>query len=383
MRSSSWLYQYSAQSKFTYGLCPSGQNPAQLSLNSSNPYTIQDYPSRSVSLLPHETDESSPSYSSHDETQHQHHHSQHHHHHHHQRCDGSRESVDYAAGNGSKIVRQSHDEVEPVDMSINSTEHENSRNLYQLTHPMSYSPKHHHHHHHQQHQHHPQQQQQHHHDQQHQNKGNISPLPHYRGKTSIIQYTHGVQYNTPESPAKYNIIDLDGGYGGTGETCTESRTMTTVHSAQKRNHHHHHHHNQQQMNIKQQSSTISLMEGNETIEHHWSSSSPPVWSDTLQRVPDVVHQDLSPYITTPTTPVGTPDSELHSEVPVFNFEWSTGEQHVPVSKVIVCRNNSTGEHQQETRKSVQLQQSSPQNTPMTLQLPKRKNHTDAGKDCEK
>lgn len=382
MRSSSWLYQYTAQSKFTYGLCPSAQSQ-QLPIG-GNPYSNQDYGARSSGLIPHEADESSPSYSSHDDPL------QRHHHHNpqatqqHRHCsDGRSESGDYAggpAGNGGKTGHgQSYDEIEPVDMSINSTEHENTRTLYQLTHPMTYSPKHHHEQH---------QQQQH---QQQQDKGGISPIPSYRGKSSIIHYSHGGHYSASESPAqKYNIIDLDCGYGGAGESCSESRIMTTVHAAQKRNHHHHHHHHhhqhhqqqQQHMNIKQQSSSVSLMEGNETsIEHHWSSSSPPIWSDALQRVPDVVHQDLSPYITTPTTPADTPDSELHSEVPVFNFEWPSGEQHVPISKVIVCRNNASGGHQ-EGRKIGQAQDDNSA-APMTLQLPKRKNHADSTKDYEK
>lgn len=58
----------------------------------------------------------------------------------------------------------------------------------------------------------------------------------------------------------------------------------------------------------------------------WNPS--PPWSDTtLQKVPDIMHQDLSPYVTTtPPTPVSlqhTPHSASH-----FSFDW-TPEQFVP------------------------------------------------------
>ncbi|XP_043275977.1 neuronal PAS domain-containing protein 4A-like [Venturia canescens] len=400
MRSSSWLYQYSAQSKFTYGLCPTSQQSQQQNPPATNTYTNHDYNVRSVSLLSHETGESSPSYSSHEEPRHHHHHHQHHqhhqhhpqnsqisqqqqqqqqhhhhHHHHHHRNDVRSEPDDYATGNGGK-VRLSHDEIEPVDMSINSTDHENSKNLYQLTHSLSYSPKsyhHHHHHHHQHQQQHPQHQHQHHEHQVHHVKESVSPVPSYRAKSTIIQYSNVGQYPGDSPVQKYNIIDLDVGYGAPGESCVESRI--SVHSPQRRNHQHNHPHHPH-LSIKQHDSSLSLIEANETsIEQHWNSSSPPVWSDTLQRVPDVVHQELSPYITTPTTPVHTPDSELHSEVPVFNFEWSAGEQHVPISKVIVCRNSSSLGHPEIRKTANQTQDNSP-GAPMTLQLPKRKNHAD-------
>lgn len=99
----------------------------------------------------------------------------------------------------------------------------------------------------------------------------------------------------------------------------------------------------------------------------WNSS--PVWSDTVQRVPDVMHQDLSPYITTPTTPVDTPDSELHSEAPVFNFDWA-GEQHVPNLKITFRNSNH------DSRKSQDVQ-------PITLQLPRKKNYADSSRDFTK
>lgn len=67
----------------------------------------------------------------------------------------------------------------------------------------------------------------------------------------------------------------------------------------------------------------------ETEIDQWNPS--PTWSESaLQKVPDVCHQDLSPYVTTtPPTPSGTPSAytqnyNSHS----FVFDWSP-EQYVP------------------------------------------------------
>ncbi|KAG8288215.1 Neuronal PAS [Homalodisca vitripennis] len=56
----------------------------------------------------------------------------------------------------------------------------------------------------------------------------------------------------------------------------------------------------------------------------WNPS--PPWSDTtVQKVPDIIHQDLSPYVTTtPPTPV----SLQHTPHSAFSFDW-TPEQFVP------------------------------------------------------
>ncbi|XP_015109095.1 neuronal PAS domain-containing protein 4 isoform X1 [Diachasma alloeum] len=294
MRSSTWLYNYSSQSKFTYGICPS--TAPQQSHGLQYPET---YP-RPVLMQPLNTSESSP---------------------------GSYDA-DYPAPSVVKVATGPED-IEPVDMSINSGDHE-GRHLYQMGH----HPSHHHHHHHQQ----QQQQHQGHHSQQHgrvmQKSGG------YRGKLAV-HYLQGRQYAPPDSP-KY-ITDLDVSYG---EACAERQ------SVHKRL-------------IKVGGGMI--LEPTEPVDH-WTSS--PIWSDTLQRVPDVVHQDLSPYITTPSTPVDTPDSaDLHSEVPVFNFDWST-EQHVPNAKIMVRRDL---EQRPEERDS----------QPITLHLPRRKHQNDGDKDYDK
>lgn len=63
------------------------------------------------------------------------------------------------------------------------------------------------------------------------------------------------------------------------------------------------------------------------LMEQWNPS--PPWSDTtVQKVPDILHQDLSPYVTT--TPP-TPNSGVslqHSSHSAFTFDW-TPEQYVP------------------------------------------------------
>lgn len=76
-----------------------------------------------------------------------------------------------------------------------------------------------------------------------------------------------------------------------------------------------------------------LVDPTELMEQ-WNPS--PPWSDTtVQKVPDITHQDLSPYVTTtPPTPTGTPSSlsvgSLSHQPPhsAFTFDWSA-EQYVP------------------------------------------------------
>ncbi|XP_049821598.1 neuronal PAS domain-containing protein 4 isoform X2 [Aethina tumida] len=56
----------------------------------------------------------------------------------------------------------------------------------------------------------------------------------------------------------------------------------------------------------------------------WNPS--PPWSDTLQKVPDLCHQELSPYVgSTPPTPTATPSTHTGS---AFSFDWMP-EQYVP------------------------------------------------------
>ncbi|KAK0172735.1 hypothetical protein PV328_006015 [Microctonus aethiopoides] len=346
MRGSSWLYQYSSQTKFTYGICPtSNQSSHQMSYHESYNRT----PASLIQSI-HPSESSMSSYSLDDNHR------------------GGRIDSEYSPIPGVSTtaivlpkIEARQEDIEPVDMSINSTEHE-GRALYQLSHSLGDFSKHqgltghhhhhYHHHHHsqqqqqqQQQQHHQQQQQQQHHHQQQQQQHQhhqrmMSKCVGYKGKLAV-HYLHNRQYSSAagESP-KYT--DLDVSYG---ESCAE-RT-----SGNKRS-------------IK--ANGIMMLDPSESVDH-WNSNS--IWSDTLQRVPDVVQQDLSPFITTPTTPVDTPDSaDLHSEVPVFNFDWSN-EHHVPCSKIMVRRDL---ENRQDNNRD--------NSQPITLQLPRRKNQTDASKD---
>ncbi|CAG4955255.1 unnamed protein product [Parnassius apollo] len=64
------------------------------------------------------------------------------------------------------------------------------------------------------------------------------------------------------------------------------------------------------------------------IVDQWNPS--PTWSESaLQKVPDVCHQDLGPYVTrTPPTPSGTPSAYTQNYSHTFVFDWSP-EQYVP------------------------------------------------------
>jgi len=92
-----------------------------------------------------------------------------------------------------------------------------------------------------------------------------------------------------------------------------------------------------------------LVDHTEMMEQ-WNPS--PPWSDTTaQKVPDITHQDLSPYVTTtPPTPTGTPTSmsvgSLSHQPPhtAFTFDW-TAEQYVPTmqhAKVIALNEEEQG-----------------------------------------
>ncbi|XP_078046085.1 neuronal PAS domain protein dysfusion isoform X1 [Augochlora pura] len=287
MRSSSWLYQYSSQTKFTYTICSANQNR-------STPYAVgsqnnqqQDY-TRSLPHTHNNDAQHSPTIRNSDQDLH-----------------GSTKTQleDYA-------TRNTREDAEPVDMSISSSEHENRNIHVNIPHGHyalgQFTDRY---------------------------KAHHKNLSGYRAK--FIQ-CHG-QYNMDAlSSSKYYITDLDKDY------CCNERNIS---------------------HKRLQGKTLPVVtiagptgDPSELTMEHWNSS--PVWSDTLQRVPDVVHQDLSPHVATPTTPVDTPDSELHSETQIFNFDW-TAEQHVPNLKITFRSSN------QGSRKVQDVQ-------PITLQLPRKK-----------
>ncbi|KAJ9592142.1 hypothetical protein L9F63_001370, partial [Diploptera punctata] len=126
------------------------------------------------------------------------------------------------------------------------------------------------------------------------------------------------------SPSVEVIVDLDrgGGAGGGGTILVSSSPMVT--SIQ-------HPVGRPRVLVK-----AAMVDPAEFMEQ-WNPS--PPWSDTtVQKVPDIIHQDLSPYMTTtPPTPTGTPGSNSNSgggsvshqpSHSAFTFDW-TPEQYVP------------------------------------------------------
>lgn len=69
----------------------------------------------------------------------------------------------------------------------------------------------------------------------------------------------------------------------------------------------------------------------------WNPS--PTWSDSnIQKVPDIIHQQLSPYlITTPPTPISASHHHGVTHSGTFTFDW-VPEQYVPTSQVQDDRN---------------------------------------------
>lgn len=64
----------------------------------------------------------------------------------------------------------------------------------------------------------------------------------------------------------------------------------------------------------------------------WNPS--PPWSDTTQKVPDISHQELSPYMTT-TPPTPTSSHGGSHSLPTFSFDWMP-EQFVPIVDCVPC-----------------------------------------------
>ncbi|XP_029155960.1 single-minded homolog 1-A isoform X4 [Nylanderia fulva] len=329
MRSSSWLYQYSSQTKFTYGLCPGGQGrgiayPSTGQAANQTQEYIRTYSNdgdaqHSPSLRPDRTETES-------------------------HIASKNAQMDYP---GRRLLR---DDTEPVDMSISSADQQEGRNV-QVT-------DHHHHHHHQQ-QHTLDDPVRYHHKQYHKSSLHLAG---YRAKfVQCGQYVGGGCADVLSMPgAKYYLTDLDRDYccgperGGnlhgkrpsTKALLAPSTPSLTAESA-----------------VPPPPDTVSL--------ENWGAS--PAWSDALQRVPDMVHQELSPYITTPTTPVNTPDSDTlgHSEAPIFNFDWAGTEQHVPNLKITFHRGTvATTAANQPVVQPRKPHQDTVQ--PITLQLPRRK-----------
>ncbi|XP_033607758.1 uncharacterized protein LOC111865566 isoform X2 [Cryptotermes secundus] len=142
------------------------------------------------------------------------------------------------------------------------------------------------------------------------------------------------------SPSTEVIVDLDrGGGGGGGGTVLVTSSMVTA---------------LQHPLSKTRIIKAAVVDPAEFMEQ-WNPS--PPWSDTtVQKVPDIIHQDLSPYMTTtPPTPTGTPGSlngggssssggglSHQPSHTAFTFDW-TPEQYVPnLQSVLGTSRSSVG-----------------------------------------
>lgn len=176
------------------------------------------------------------------------------------------------------------------------------------------------------------------------------------------------------SPKYVNLTDLDKGYEESSEVtsivasacCTATAIDSCSYNSQRR------------LVIK----TATIVEPAEVCNEPWGASCTSVgnaWADTLQKVPDIVQlQELSPCVTTPTTPCtdASADSDLRSGTPVFNFDWSA-EHYVPSLKVNF-RNITNHESK---RMLMPREVSQP---PITLQLPSaRRKNPGTGTDITK
>lgn len=178
----------------------------------------------------------------------------------------------------------------------------------------------------------------------------MTPMP----SSSILR-----ECSSPRCSPKYvNLTDLDHkGYGeGTEVTsivasacCTATAIDSCSYNSQRR------------LVIK----TATIVEPAEVCSEPWGLGCNS-WADTLQKVPDIVQlQELSPCVTTPTTPCTdvSADSDLRSGTPIFNFDWSA-EHHVPSLKVNFRNITSHESKRTFVPRDVQSQSSA-----ITLQLP--------------
>lgn len=88
--------------------------------------------------------------------------------------------------------------------------------------------------------------------------------------------------------------------------------------------------------IQERPRTLLKVDPSEMMDH-WNPS--PPWSDTLQKVPDLCHQELSPYVgSTPPTPTATPSTQSSGNA--FSFDWMP-EQYVPSLTAVPTNSEET------------------------------------------
>lgn len=114
--------------------------------------------------------------------------------------------------------------------------------------------------------------------------------------------------------------------------------------------------------------TLLKVDPHELIDQ-WNPS--PPWSDTLQKVPDLCHQELSPYVgSTPPTPTATPNMHAGG---AFSFDWMP-EQFVPsISSSTPMVSGSLDEVERSTFWPASDRQLFP------LQPPPKRNHPSTGR----
>ncbi|PSN40833.1 hypothetical protein C0J52_25871 [Blattella germanica] len=345
MRANSWLYHYyMVQSKLQYGLAYEAHAASRMAAAAAaayyhphphppapppppphpqvmSPYPHHD-PSHHSSYLHHHHHQMSPAPSGVVPTHH-HPHSHHHglngsatgqHHHHQLQHPTDSESPECPVPTSAQPPDFStyrygrRTEAEPVDYSISHSSDEQGEERYQETHllpleevrtPPSASQ---------------------------QKRKSLSSHNALRNKLELIK---SPSLPSPRSsPSMEVIVDLDrGGGGGGGTVLVSPSPMVTA--------------LQHPLGRPRVLVKAAMIDPAEFMEQ-WNPS--PPWSDTtVQKVPDIIHQDLSPYMTTtPPTPTGTPGSgssnsggggggsSLSHQPPhtAFTFDW-TPEQYVP------------------------------------------------------
>ncbi|XP_048512001.1 uncharacterized protein LOC105683946 isoform X2 [Athalia rosae] len=389
MRSSTWLYQYASQAKFSYGPPLDNLQPRQIlsynnheynlrrnlvtSYNSSCgttsngieearcveksdlEYTLTTKKKQQQQQQQQLNSMNSMNQSQQQQQQHHHQHQQHQHHHLQQHTSSSHQ------------VRETS---EPVDMSINGTVVAHSsgdieqRTLHILSQALTFNIRN-----------------------NKQRKSSSSLLQHQMhhhgsgvlgspvGGSSILR-----ECSSPRCSPKYvNLTDLDKstyteGTEVTSIVASACCTATAIDSCS--------YNSQRRLVIK----TATIVEPAEVCANEtWGggcASVGNVWADTLQKVPDIVQlQELSPCVTTPTTPCtdASADSDLRSGTPIFNFDWPP-EHHVPSLKLNF--RNITSHESRRTMTPRENVVSHSQQPGITLQLPARRKNSTAGNGAE-
>ncbi|XP_046483906.1 neuronal PAS domain-containing protein 4A-like isoform X1 [Neodiprion pinetum] len=359
MRASLWLYQYASQTKFSYGPAPELQSRPILSYNNydynlrRNLVTSYNSSCGTANGIEeaHCVEKSDLEYTlttKKKQLQQQQ-----------QQQQQPQQQLHASTHSSTHISRETS---EPVDMSINGavishhTGDIEQRTLHILSQALTFNIRN-----------------------NKQRKGSSTLLQqqmHHGNSVPGVSSTILRECSSPRCSPKYvSLTDLDKSYGDSTEVtsivasacCTATAIDSCSYNSQRR------------LVIK----TATIVEPAEVCTEPWGSACTSVgnaWVDTLQKVPDIVQlQELSPCVTTPTTPCTdvSADSDLRSGTPIFNFDWSA-EHHVPSLKVNF-RNITSHESKRTLVQPCEVSQPA-----ITLQLPAtRRKHTGASSDVTK